>query len=318
MSARLNRPPRGAAVTAGPKLESSSDVMSAARPPRAGGRVQSLLLVLWTLVLLSHPPLLWAFGPPAVEAWASATVLTQCALLLVILAKAWGAWRALAACAAIVLLGGGVEWLGATTGFPFGAYQYTERLQPQLVGVPVAVALAWFVMLPSSWALARVITGKSRGVGFAIGSATALAAWDLFVDPQAVAWGWWRWQTPGAYFGIPATNLAGWWLTGFLLTIVIAPRPVPLGPCLYIYAAVLVTYAIGVGFLHDLPGPALVGSLAMGGALAAACARGMQQHRRGGIMRTNDDVGASGRSDAKQLRPAAAVRSCGALLSWLH
>ena len=37
--------------------------------------------------------------------------------------------------------------------------------------------------------------------------AAALTAWDLFLDPQMVGEGYWRWAAPGAYRGIPLDQL---------------------------------------------------------------------------------------------------------------
>ena len=42
----------------------------------------------------------------------------------------------------------------------------------------------------------------------------ALAAWDLFLDPQMVGEGYWSWARVGRYRSIPVTNYAGWLLVG--------------------------------------------------------------------------------------------------------
>ena len=44
--------------------------------------------------------------------------------------------------------------------------------------------------------------------------AVALTAWDLFLDPQMIAEGYWRWARRGGYRGIPLSNYAGWLVTG--------------------------------------------------------------------------------------------------------
>ena len=45
-------------------------------------------------------------------------------------------------------------------------------------------------------------------------SAVLLVAADLVLDPGAALLGYWIWTEPGLYYGIPASNFAGWLLTG--------------------------------------------------------------------------------------------------------
>ncbi|MBK9747058.1 MAG: carotenoid biosynthesis protein [Chloroflexi bacterium] len=71
--------------------------------------------------------------------------------------RAWGGRRALTTIGVIVALAWLTEFIGHTTGFPFGSYDYTPRLQPQVGGVPLLIPLAWLMMLPPAWAMARVI-----------------------------------------------------------------------------------------------------------------------------------------------------------------
>jgi putative membrane protein len=171
-----------------------------------------------------------------------------------------------------------MEFIGHTSGFPFGSYDYTERFQPQLAGVPLLIPLAWLMMLPPSWAVARAVTGKTDGVAFVAMSALAITAWDLFLDPQMVNWDVWRWNDPGAfsYFGIPWVNFAGWLFTASLITVLGRPHALPLAPLLPIYAITWALQVIGQTFFWALPGPALVGGLVMGGILVWALVRARQ------------------------------------------
>ena len=56
---------------------------------------------------------------------------------------------------------------------------------------------------------------------FVVGGAAALASWDLFLDPQMVDAGHWRWSDPSpALPGVPTvplTNYAGWALVALVL-----------------------------------------------------------------------------------------------------
>ena len=80
------------------------------------------------------------------------------------------------------------------TGVPFGAYRTATRSGRALFGVPVVIAFAWTMLAwPAALAarrLRRILRRRASLVG-----AWALAAWDLFLDPQMVAAGHWRWPT---------------------------------------------------------------------------------------------------------------------------
>ncbi len=170
----------------------------------------------------------------------------------------------------VAALSWGIEALGASTGVPFGSYDYTQRLQPQLFHVPLLIPLAWWMMLGPSWAVARCLAPRHRLPSrwtllvFALISGVAITAWDLFLDPQMVAWHVWVWEVPGGYFGIPWSNFAGWILSGTLITLVVRPPALPILPLLLIYTTTWLLESIGLGFYFGLPGPALVGFIGMG------------------------------------------------------
>ena len=116
----------------------------------------------------------------------------------------------------VVTAGGGLlaEAVGVRTGIPFGEYAYTGTLGPELLGVPVVVPLAWTMMAYPLLLAARRISGRWTPLVGGFG----LAAWDVFLDPQMVDDGRWRWAdpTPGlpGVDGIPLTNYAGWLVVG--------------------------------------------------------------------------------------------------------
>ena len=94
----------------------------------------------------------------------------------------------------LVAGGGGLlaEAIGVHTGFPFGSYTYTGTLGPQLLGVPLVVPLAWVMMAWPALVVGRTLGAarpRSRQSG-----AVALASWDVFLDPQMVDAGHWRWS----------------------------------------------------------------------------------------------------------------------------
>ena len=133
--------------------------------------------------------------------------------------------RRVAVAAGVVVFGTlALEWVGHSTGWPFGAYRYTDALAPQIAGVPVIVPLAWLAMaIPAREVAARVVApGWAR---IALG-AVALTAWDLMLDPQMVEAGYWVWEAEGPWRGIPLSNYAGW-LVSSLVVMVVLDRLVP-------------------------------------------------------------------------------------------
>jgi uncharacterized membrane protein len=123
------------------------------------------------------------------------------------------------------------EAIGVSTGFPFGHYAYSHRLGPLLAGVPLLVPLAWLMMAYPCLLMARLLIGHVSEISqiarapriFATGAIAggALAAWDVFLDPQMVAAHNWTWRHPApglpGIASVPLTNLVGWLVVAGLL-----------------------------------------------------------------------------------------------------
>ncbi len=227
----------------------------------------AILSVVWVVTMVATPIMMAVLGEPTWPAIISAGVLFQTLAVLAALSEAWGVRRAMSVAAAVAGLALVAEMIGSHTGLPFGQYTYTDRLQPQITGVPVLVPLAWLMMLPAAWAVGARVAGTEHRLRFVGASAAAFTAWDLFLDPQMVAWGFWRWATPGGYFGIPWVNYAGWILVAALITVVIQPRRLPIRPLLFVYGVTWALETIGLLAFWRLTGPGLVGGLVMGGFL---------------------------------------------------
>jgi len=186
--------------------------------------------------------------------------------------------RGLRAATALVVtatLGGfAVEAVGVATGFPFGTYDYSGRLGPKLLGVPLIIPLAWTWMAWPAWLAALRLT-SSRTARIAL-AACGLAAWDLFLDPQMVAEGYWTWRDPTPALpgvpGIPIGNYLGW--LGFAVLLMAAlsaaggrdvGEPVPddlplLALWFWTYASSVLAAAVFLG----LPASAVWGGVLMG------------------------------------------------------
>jgi uncharacterized membrane protein len=180
--------------------------------------------------------------------------------------------RTAAGLVAIATLGGfAVEAVGVATGFPFGTYDYSGRLGPRLLGVPLIIPLAWTWMAWPAW-LAATRLARSRAARIAL-AAVGLAAWDLFLDPQMVAEGYWTWHDPTPALpgvdGIPIGNYLGWLGFAVLLMAALsllpgADRPGPDAPIIalwfWTYASSVLAHAVFLG----LPASAAWGGVIMG------------------------------------------------------
>jgi putative membrane protein len=116
----------------------------------------------------------------------------------------------------IAVFGFVVEVIGVRSGLPFGAYSYTGVLQPQLLGVPVVMAFAWMVLVAS---IKQTLQGADLSPWLEVPLAALwMTAIDLVIDPLAAnLLGYWHWRTAGSYYGVPASNFVGWFLSSLLV-----------------------------------------------------------------------------------------------------
>lgn len=176
-------------------------------------------------------------------------------------ARAGGSMAVVSAATALV------ERVGTATGLPFGRYRYTDRLRPAVGGVPIVVPLAWWAMaVPARETAHAVLGGRSTRLRRVLVGAAALTSWDLFLDPQMTAEGYWRWQRGGRYRGIPLSNYAGWLLTAAAVVAALEhllpprhPDPALVGE----YAAMGVMETVGFAAFFGDPLVALVGAVGM-------------------------------------------------------
>ena len=231
----------------------------------------SKALIFWVMVLIATPLWMWGFGERVFPFMTFVGVLAQFSAVLFALLSQWSGRRIMVSFVVILVITWGMEFLGSSTGVPFGSYHYTPALQPQLGGVPLLIPLAWFMMLFPAWAFAETILSPLRqrlswGYWwvFAVFAGLVFTAWDFYLDPQMVARGLWQWEQSGGYFGIPWSNYVGWWFTAALLTLLLRPQRLPRIPLMVIYTLTWAFQVVGLGIFWGQPGPAVVGFLAMG------------------------------------------------------
>ena len=174
------------------------------------------------------------------------------------------------------------EAVGTATGVPFGQYEYADTLGPQLLDVPVVIPLAWAMFAYPCLVVGQRLASSALGAS-AVG-AVAMASWDLFLDPQMVEAGHWRFSDveaslPGAP-GIPLSNYLGWLLVALLMMgalQLLGRRPdaddgVPGALFLWTWASSVLANAV----FFERPVVALLGGLVMG-AVAVPYARSLRR-----------------------------------------
>jgi uncharacterized membrane protein len=189
----------------------------------------------------------------------------------------WGPARTVLAAVVTASGTGLVERVGTATGVPFGRYHYSGRLRPVLGGVPAVVPAAWWAMaLPARETAHAALGRRSSAATRIVLGAAALTAWDLFLDPQMTAEGFWRWSAGGRYRGIPLSNYAGWFLTALavmggleLALPVAAPDPALVSE----YAVMGVMETVGFGAFFGDRLVALIGGTGMLPLAATAVSR---------------------------------------------
>jgi putative membrane protein len=160
------------------------------------------------------------------------------------------------------------EYAGTRTGLPFGDYSYADTLGPTIAGVPAIIPLAWAMMsYPALLAARRLVRGPLLTP---VVAAVALASWDLFLDPQMVGEGYWKWAKRGVYRGIPLSNYLGWFVTGLAVMALLEATLPPAddardadGALVGEYAYMGVMETIGFAKYFRDPVVAVVGGLAM-------------------------------------------------------
>lgn len=124
--------------------------------------------------------------------------------------------RALLAMGALAVYSYGIEYVGATTGWPYGDFAYGIDLGPMLAGtVPLGLPVFFFPLVLNSYLLCLLLLGDRANQWFVRLPVViaAVIAVDLVLDPGAVGLGFWEYAGGGAYYQVPWSNYVGWVLS---------------------------------------------------------------------------------------------------------
>jgi uncharacterized membrane protein len=182
--------------------------------PPLGGRKRTsaaISVLLMTSAQIAMP----LINAPVFLSWVVIAALASSTCTFALLN--WGRRRVAAMVSGIFFLAMAIEAVGVHSGVPFGRYFYTSSLQPQVLEVPVLVGLAWVAMLLPAWEIARRITPRSHLRAPLVG--LAMTIWDLFLDPQMIGYGFWRFENPSGWNGVPLSNALGWFVAGTVLSL---------------------------------------------------------------------------------------------------
>jgi len=114
----------------------------------------------------------------------------------------------------------GIETLGAKTGFPFGAYTYTDRFGPMIGLVPMTIPLAWHVVVTNALFIVRAIAPHLSRLTEAALAGLFCTIYDFILEPFATTVkGYWIWSEGT----IPPLNYIAWFVLSALLVRLFAP-----------------------------------------------------------------------------------------------
>ena len=163
------------------------------------------------------PPIL-AFNPYLVLTGVLVMRLPLVAGLLPLLAR-----RGTLALGGLTSYAYGIEWIGATTGFPYGDFHYDIPLGPMLFEtIPIGLPVFFLPLVLNSYLLCLLLLGdRARSAAVRLPAViAAVLAVDLVLDPAAVALGFWDYGG-GVYYGVPLSNYAGWVLSATVATLLV-------------------------------------------------------------------------------------------------
>ena len=117
------------------------------------------------------------------------------------------------------------ENLSIATGLPFGHYEHTAHMGPQIGRAPLLVGPIFAVAGYLGWVLAGILLGDVFNarrltplVARPLIAAFITTSWDLCVDPIGGTMNRdWVWAEGGGYFGVGWMNFFGWMLTMWVI-----------------------------------------------------------------------------------------------------
>jgi len=114
-----------------------------------------------------------------------------------------------------------IEFIGVTTGFPYGEFQYGIQLGPMLFDkMPLALSIFFIPLVANAYMLILLLFPKRSQKTYLrlLSVISTVLLLDLVLDPAAVAINFWSY-TEGIYYGVPLSNYFGWILSASVAVI---------------------------------------------------------------------------------------------------
>ena len=111
-----------------------------------------------------------------------------------------------------------IEYVGVSTGWPYGEFVYGISLGPMVGEIPAALPVFFLPIVLNTYILSLLLLGDrttSRLVRLAV-VIPAVVAMDVVLDPAAVSLGFWTYSAGGAFYNVPVSNYAGWVLSAVI------------------------------------------------------------------------------------------------------
>lgn len=180
-----------------------------------GAWIQRLYLIALGLAVFLFPfGLVFVAGgllPPQYSWTASVIIILNAIVTLLSEFRAVAPRRALLLFALLTALLFVIEYVGVTTGYPFGIYEYTATLGGLVVGVPMAIPLAWYTTVINAWRIGNALAPASAAGAMMVAGLLTLAM-DVALEPMASAvTGYWLWDGGT----VPVQNYISW--VGFVM-----------------------------------------------------------------------------------------------------
>ena len=117
------------------------------------------------------------------------------------------------------LIGFSSEIIGVITSFPYGGYDYTDKLGYKLFDVPLVLVCAWIIV--SSFALDLISFLNIKKIFFPFVFASITTYYDLLIDPlMSGPLEYWLWNAEqGGFYGVPFENFFGWFLVSLFISV---------------------------------------------------------------------------------------------------
>lgn len=108
-----------------------------------------------------------------------------------------------------------IEYVGVSTGWPYGEFEYGISLGPMVGDIPAALPVFFLPIVLNTYILSLLLLDEvadSRLVRLAV-VIPAVVAMDVVLDPAAVSLGFWEYLAGGVFYDVPLSNYAGWVLS---------------------------------------------------------------------------------------------------------